>query len=124
MDDPAFGDYGWLIFPSDVSIGRDLALRDVEDILMWYRMSLEWTSQIIPCGEVPRERVWRHGLALMGQRNLEKKLIRQIRAQGTDAEIEVFDGLRHGFGLGEGTVAEGWIDRAVSFWERNMQKRN
>lgn len=32
--------------------------------------------------------------------------------------------LCHGFGLGEGTAAEGWIDRAVSFWERNMQKRN
>lgn len=46
--------------------------------------------------------------------------ISRIRADGTDAEIEVFDGLHHGFGLGEGTVAEGWIDRAVSFWERNM----
>ena len=43
--------------------------------------------------------------------------IRQIQASGTPAEIEVFDGLGHGFGLGEGTVAEGWIDRAVSFWE-------
>lgn len=46
--------------------------------------------------------------------------IRQIQAQGTDAEIEVFDGLPHGFGLGEGTVAEGWIDRAVVFWEANQ----
>ena len=46
--------------------------------------------------------------------------IRQIKARGTDAEIEVFDGLSHGFGLGEGTVAEGWLDRAVRFWERNM----
>ncbi len=46
--------------------------------------------------------------------------IRQIQDNGTDAEIEVFEGLRHGFGLGEATVAEGWIDRAVSFWERNM----
>ena len=35
--------------------------------------------------------------------------IRQIQAQGTDAEIEVFDGLPHGFGLGEGTAAEGWL---------------
>lgn len=42
-----------------------------------------------------------------------------IRANGTPAEIEVFDGLSHGFGLGEGTVAEGWLDRAVDFWERN-----
>lgn len=46
--------------------------------------------------------------------------IGRIKDNGTDAEIEVFDGLRHGFGLGEGTVAEGWIDHAVSFWERNM----
>ncbi|MDE7320678.1 MAG: alpha/beta hydrolase, partial [Lachnospiraceae bacterium] len=33
--------------------------------------------------------------------------IDRIRRQGTDAEIEVFEGLPHGFGLGEGTVAEG-----------------
>ncbi|WP_331498023.1 alpha/beta hydrolase [Mediterraneibacter glycyrrhizinilyticus] len=33
--------------------------------------------------------------------------INRIQANGTDAEIEVFDGLRHGFGLGEGTIAEG-----------------
>ena len=45
----------------------------------------------------------------------------RIRAQGTDAEIEVFDGLPHGFGLGEGTVAEGWLDRAAAFWERQMR---
>lgn len=44
--------------------------------------------------------------------------ISRIQDNGTNAEIEVFDGLRHGFGLGEGTVAEGWIDRAVSFWEQ------
>lgn len=48
--------------------------------------------------------------------------ISRIQENGTDAEIEVFDGLRHGFGLGEGTVAEGWLDHAVSFWERNMKK--
>lgn len=46
--------------------------------------------------------------------------INKIRANGTDAEIEVFQGLPHGFGLGEGTIAEGWIDRALKFWERHM----
>jgi len=46
---------------------------------------------------------------------------RRMRAQGTDAEIEVFDGLPHGFGLGEGTVAEGWLDRAAAFWESQMR---
>ena len=46
--------------------------------------------------------------------------ISQIEQNGTNAKIEVFRGLSHGFGLGEGTVAEGWIDHAVSFWEDNM----
>lgn len=52
-------------------------------------------------------------------RTMENRIAR-IQANGTDAEIEVFNGLHHGFGLGEGTVAEGWIDRAVSFWEKHM----
>ena len=41
-----------------------------------------------------------------------------IKANGTEAEIEIFQGLSHGFGLGTGTVAEGWLDHAVAFWER------
>ena len=53
-----------------------------------------------------------------GTLKIENVIISQD-GQWTDAEIQVFDGLRHGFGLGEGTVAEGWIDEAVSFWERN-----
>ena len=47
--------------------------------------------------------------------------INAIKANGTDTMIEVFNGLSHGFGLGTGTVAEGWINNAVAFWERNMK---
>ena len=39
-----------------------------------------------------------------------------IRRNGQAAEIEVFKGLPHGFGLGEGTAAEGWLNRAADFW--------
>ena len=53
-------------------------------------------------------------------RTMEERISR-IKSQGTDAEIDVFNGLPHGFGIGEGTVAEGWIDNAVAFWERQMQ---
>ena len=49
------------------------------------------------------------------QRRIEK-----IRASGTDAEIEIFEGLQHGFGLGEGTVAEGWLDNAINFWKKQF----
>ena len=53
-------------------------------------------------------------------RTMERR-IAAIHANGTDAIIEVFPGLSHGFGLGTGTVADGWINNAVSFWERNMK---
>nr|WP_292195115.1 alpha/beta hydrolase [Butyrivibrio sp.] len=53
-------------------------------------------------------------------RTMERR-INAIQTNGTDAEIEVFHGLSHGFGLGTGTAAEGWIDHAVEFWERNMK---
>lgn len=51
-------------------------------------------------------------------RTMESR-IKKILASGTPAEIEIFEGLPHGFGLGEGTVAEGWIDNAINFWNRN-----
>lgn len=47
--------------------------------------------------------------------------INWIKSHGTNAEIEIFKGLSHGFGLGEGTVAEGWIDHAVAFWQENVE---
>ena len=52
-------------------------------------------------------------------RTMERR-IQAIQANGTDAEIEIFDSLPHGFGLGIGTAVEGWLDNAVAFWERNM----
>ena len=47
--------------------------------------------------------------------------INSIKSNGTDTMIDIFNGLPHGFGLGTGTVAEGWINNAVAFWERNMK---
>lgn len=39
---------------------------------------------------------------------------------GIDTEFHSYPGLGHGFGLGTGTAAQGWINDAVSFWERQM----
>ena len=46
-----------------------------------------------------------------------KERIRKINENGTAAEIEVYHGLPHGFGLGTGTAADGWVERAAEFWE-------
>lgn len=40
---------------------------------------------------------------------------------GTSTEFHVYPGLGHGFGLGTGTVAEGWLNDAAAFWEKQMQ---
>ena len=50
----------------------------------------------------------------------EKDRIAKLQAQGIDAQLDLFEGCWHGFGLGIGTAAEGWIDNAVAFWQRHM----
>lgn len=40
-----------------------------------------------------------------------------MSALGIPTEFHHYPGLPHGFGLGTGTAAEGWLDEAVSFWE-------
>ena len=43
-----------------------------------------------------------------------------MAAAGIPTEFHAYEGLPHGFGLGTGTVAEGWLDDAVAFWEEQM----
>ena len=43
-----------------------------------------------------------------------------MSALGIPTEFHAYEGLPHGFGLGTGTVAEGWINDAVAFWEKQV----
>ena len=52
-------------------------------------------------------------------RTMESRLER-MSALGIDTEFHKYPGLSHGFGLGTGTVAEGWIEDAIAFWEKHM----
>lgn len=53
-------------------------------------------------------------------RTMEARL-NHLNELGIPTEFHHYEGLRHGFGLGTGTVAEGWINDAVNFWENQMQ---
>ena len=44
-----------------------------------------------------------------------------LSQMGIPTEFHEYQGLSHGFGLGTGTVAEGWIDDAVRFWDANRK---
>ena len=48
-----------------------------------------------------------------------QRRVQALADMGVPTEFHVYDGLGHGFGLGTGTVAEGWFDLAVNFWEEN-----
>ena len=43
-----------------------------------------------------------------------------LESYGIPTEFHAYEGLPHGFGLGTGTVAEGWIYDAVNFWEEQF----
>lgn len=49
-----------------------------------------------------------------------KRRLDGMSALGIDTEFHSYPGLSHGFGLGTGTVAEGWIDEAIAFWKRQL----
>ena len=51
-----------------------------------------------------------------------ERRIAALRQGGTEVEYHKFKNLGHGFGLGTGTSAEGWIDDAIRFWERFTKK--
>jgi acetyl esterase/lipase/predicted alpha/beta superfamily hydrolase len=48
--------------------------------------------------------------------------VNALKAAGIDTEYHLYPNLGHGFGLGVGTSAEGWVDDATRFWERHMTK--
>jgi acetyl esterase/lipase len=43
--------------------------------------------------------------------------VRALRDAGTRVEFRTYPHVGHGFGLGTGTSAEGWITDAIRFWE-------
>ena len=44
--------------------------------------------------------------------------LESLSALGIPTEFHSYNGLPHGFGLGTGTVAEGWISDAIRFWNQ------
>ena len=47
-----------------------------------------------------------------------ERRVAALRRAGTEVEFHRYSGVGHGFGPGIGTSAEGWLDRAIRFWER------
>ncbi len=54
-------------------------------------------------------------------RSMQSRL-ESLEKLGIPTEFHSYEGLPHGYGLGTGTVAEGWINDAFAFWETNSKR--
>ena len=52
---------------------------------------------------------------------MERRVV-ALRRAGTEVEYHNYRGVGHGFGLGVGTRAEGWIADAVRFWAKHIEE--
>jgi acetyl esterase/lipase len=50
-----------------------------------------------------------------------ERRINALKALGVDTEFHKYPNLGHGFGLGIGTSAEGWMEKAIAFWEKQLR---
>jgi acetyl esterase/lipase len=48
--------------------------------------------------------------------------VKNLRNVGVEVEYRRYRTARHGFGIGNGTDAEGWLDHAVQFWEKHLKR--
>ena len=46
--------------------------------------------------------------------------LQKLSSMGIDTEFHAYQGLPHGFGLGQGTVADGWLNDALRFWQKQL----
>ena len=46
--------------------------------------------------------------------------VENLRNAGVEVEYRRYENAGHGFGLGTGTDAEGWLELAVQFWQRHI----
>ena len=49
-----------------------------------------------------------------------KRRVEALRRSGTTVEYHEYAGVGHGFGLGTGTRAEGWVFEAIRFWGKSI----
>jgi acetyl esterase/lipase len=102
---PAIGSHGVLRFG-----GNDLPKPSA--VVMAYTGHSEYSadepSTFVVVGE-------RDGIA---PPSIMERRVEALRRMGTEVEFHRYRDVGHGFGPGIGTSAEGWLDRAVEFWEK------
>jgi acetyl esterase/lipase len=102
------GSYGAAVYGSD-------DLPRPATVVMQYTGHSDYTKNDPPTFAVVGES---DGIA--NWRTMEQR-INNLKSAGIDTEFHHYPNLSHGFGLGIGTAAEGWVDDAAAFWEKHSE---
>ena len=84
-------------------------------VIMQYTGHTDYVKNDIPAYACVGEDDW-----IANWKTMERRL-KNMSALGIPTEFHKYPNLGHGFGLGIGTIAEGWLNDAVSFWERQIK---
>ena len=103
----------WLGSYGPAAFGGD-SLPQPAAVIMQYTGHREYTA-----GDPPTFACVGENDGIANWRTMENR-IQALSAMGIPTEFHHYRGLRHGFGLGTGTIAEGWIYQAIAFWEVQM----
>ena len=68
--------------------------------------------------DYPPSYVWQFDQDNMVPIDNTKLLVEKLKECKVKHQYETFPGTAHGVGLGIGTPAEGWLERAIEFWEK------
>lgn len=90
-------------------------ISQADAVIMQYTGYTQVSSADAPTYVCVGDRDW-----IANWRTMKQRLF-YLGQLGIPTEFHVYSGLSHGFGLGEGTVAEGWINDAIRFWQANMK---
>ena len=84
-------------------------------VIIQYTGHTDYTKNEPPTYSCVGEKDW-----IANWQTMERRL-KNMKAIGIPTEFHKYPNLGHGFGLGIGTEAEGWINEAVAFWERQIE---
>lgn len=107
-NDPVFGDYGRLIFPVNNSYYSGDTLGELE--LTWYN-NID-PDKTVEIANYMKSHAENGDIIFYDIYTEEEKAADPAKE---DTGFHHYKELRHGFGLGTGTIAEGWINDAVRF---------
>lgn len=83
---------------------------------------IAYTGQSLYSGNFPPTFITVSANDLIANVRVMERRVENLKNAGVTVRHERYERAGHGFGLGTGTDAAGWLDKAVDFWKEHMKR--